>query len=134
MPKRKASLYPPPVQELIVAKSAVLSKAQTFAALGMAELARTLWLSAAEHEARLAPLLEALGKDLEAAVHRLSGANCYRRAGELAAAVNLYRSALAGPLLAHTRREATEQLAECLAELSRLTFHSAVRRGAQAQS
>jgi hypothetical protein len=94
----------------------------------MADMARTLWASAAEYEARLAPLLESLGHDLEAAVHRISGACCYRRAGDWTAAINLYRGALAGPLLEHTRREAEEQLAECLAELSRSTFRSTTRR------
>src|SRR6266550_3979347 len=102
MPKRNVSLYPAPVQELIAEKSAVLSKAQAFAELGMEDMARTLWASAAGHEERLAPLLEALGLDLEAAVHRISAAGCYRRAGNLSAAVNLYRGALAGPLLEHT--------------------------------
>jgi hypothetical protein len=127
MPKRNASLYPAPVQDLIAEKSAVLSKAQAFAELGLEDMARTLWASAAGQEERLAPLLEALGLDLEAAVHRISGAGCYRRAGALTAAVNLYRGALAGPLLEHTRQEVTRQLAECLAEISRVTFRSAPR-------
>jgi hypothetical protein len=128
MPKRNASLYPAPVQEMIAEKSAVLSKAQAFAELGMEDMARTLWASAAGHEERLAPLLEALGLDLEAAVHRISAAGCYRRAGDLSAAVNLYRGALAGPLLEHTRQEVVQQLAECLAEISRATFRATTRR------
>jgi hypothetical protein len=128
MPKRKVSLYPQPVQDLIGEKSAVLSKAQAFAELGMADMARTLWASAAEHEARLAPLLESLGHELEAAVHRISGAGCYRHAGDLTSAVNLYRGALAGPLLPHTRMEVEQQLAECIAELSRSTFRSGARK------
>jgi hypothetical protein len=131
VPKRKASLYPPPVQELIEEKSAVLSRAQAFTELGMADMAHTLWASAAAYEARLAPLLESLGHDLEAAVHRISGAGCWRRAGDLTAAVNLYRSALAGPLLPHTRQEVEQQLAECLADLSRSTFGHAGRRRPQ---
>jgi hypothetical protein len=128
MARRKGSLYPPPVLELIAEKSAVLSKAQVFAEMGMADMARTLWVSAAACEVRLAPLLEAAGHDLEAAVHRISAAACYRRAGDLTGAVNLFRGALAGPLLEHTRREVEQQLAECLAELSRTTFSSARRR------
>jgi hypothetical protein len=128
MPKRKATLYPPPVQDLIAEKSAVLSKAQAFADMGMADMAGTLWMSAAEYEARLAPLLESLGHDLEAAVHRISGAGCSRRGGDLTGAINLYRGALAGPLLKHTRHEVEKHLAECLAELSRCTFRSTSRR------
>jgi hypothetical protein len=129
MAKRDTGLYPSPVQDRIAEKSAVLSKAQAFADLGMGDLARTLWASAAGHEERLAPLLEALGHDLEAAVHRISAAGCYRRAGDLTAAVNLYRGALSGPLLEHTRQEVQQQLAECLTELSRATFRSEPRQG-----
>ena len=113
MAKRKASLYPPAVLELIAEKSAVLSKAQAFAEIGMADMATTLWVSAAACEVRLAPLLEAVGHNLEAAVHRISAASCYRRAGDLTGAVNLYRGALSGPLLEHTRREVEQHLAEC---------------------
>jgi hypothetical protein len=126
--KHNASLYPPAVQELIEKKSAVLSKAQAFAEMGLADMASTLWVTAAEYESRLAPLLESLGHDLEAAVHRVSGAGCYQRTGDWTAAVNLYRGALAGPLQEHTRREVEEQLHECLAELARSTAGSSTRR------
>jgi hypothetical protein len=95
--------------------------------MGMADMVGTLWASAAACEVRLAPLLEAAGHDLEAAVHRISAASCYRRAGDLAGAVNLYRAALAGPLLEHTRRDVEQQLAECLAEIVRTTFPSRAR-------
>jgi hypothetical protein len=44
----------------------------------------------------------------------ISAAGCHRRAGDVTAAVNLYRAAPAGPLLEHTRQEVTQQLAECL--------------------
>ncbi len=129
MARRNESLYPPPVLELIAEKSAVLSKAQAVAEMGMADMARTLWASAAACEVRLAPLLEAAGHDLEAAVHRISAAGCYRRAGDLTGAINLFRGALAGPLLEHTRQEVEQQLAECLAELARTTFPPTRRRG-----
>jgi hypothetical protein len=129
MPKHNSSLYPPAVVELIAEKSGVLSKAQVFSDLGLADVARTLWAAAASHEARLAPLLESIGQDLEAAVHRISGAGCYRRAGDLAGAINLYRAALAGPLLEHTQQEIHQQLQECLAELS-----NSVRRRKPAQA
>jgi hypothetical protein len=128
MPKRNACLYPQQVQDMIAEKSAVLSKAQAFAAMGMEDTARTLWASAARHEERLAPLLDALGHDLEAAVHRMSAANCYRRAGDSSAAANLYRGALAGPLLKHTRQEVAQLLAECLAEISRAALHITAKK------
>ncbi len=97
----------------------MLSRAQAFAEMGLADMAGTLWLAAAAAEARLAPLLEALGQDLEAAVHRISAAACYRRAGDWTAAVNFYRGALAGPLLDPTRQEVEADLAACLAKIGR---------------
>jgi hypothetical protein len=127
MSKSKAGLYPPPIVELIEQKSSLLSRAQVFADMGLAEVAGAVWASAAACEARLAPLLEALGNDLEAAVHRISAGSCYRRAGDLTGAVNLYRAALAGPLLEHTRREVEQQLAECLAEIVHTTLPSVAR-------
>lgn len=134
MPKRNASLYPPVIQELIAEKSAVISQAQAFAAMGLADMARTLWASAADQEARLAPLLESQGHDLEAALHRFSGASCYRQAGDLTGAVNLYRAALAGPLLPHTRQEVEQHLAECLAQIAQTALPSVRRRPEQAQT
>ena len=128
MTKRQAKPYGERVKALMAEKSRLLSKAQAFAELGMGDMARTLWASAADHEERLAPVLEALGHDLEAAVHRVSAAGCYRRAGDPSAAVNLYRSALAGPLLKHSRQEVEKELAACLAEISRTTLQSAPRR------
>ncbi len=128
MAKRNRGLYPRPVMDLIAEKSAVLSKAQAFADMGLPEAAGSLWVLAASYEERLAPLLESLGHDLEAAVHRLSAAGCYRRAGDLARAANLYRGALAGPLLDPTRTEAQQLLADCLAELARVTLGPGRRR------
>jgi hypothetical protein len=112
-------LYPRCLQDLIAKKSALLSKAQAFAAMGLGETASTLWASAAALEERLAPLLESLGDDLEAAVHRISAADCDRQAGQLTAAANLYRGALAGPLLDHTRKDVKTQLENCLKELAK---------------
>jgi hypothetical protein len=94
---KKAKPYPRSVMDLLAEKSALLSKAHALADMGMPETALPLWASAAAYEDRLAPLLEALGRDREAAVHRLSAASCYQRAGELSRAVNLYHAALAGP-------------------------------------
>jgi hypothetical protein len=86
------------LDELIAEKSFVLSKAQALGALGMAQTVQPLWVSAAALEERIASLLDAYGEDLEAAVHRLSAASCYDKAGDPSRATNLYRAALAGPL------------------------------------
>ena len=111
--KRSLSL----VEELLAEKSAVLSKAQALTAMGMALTAQPLWASAASLEERIAPLLEAHGDDLEAAVHRISAASCYEKAGDASRAANLYRAALAGPLAEVTRNEVLGMLAACLARL-----------------
>src|SRR4051794_17265858 len=95
-------------------KSAVLSKAQALAAMGLPESAQPLWASAASYEERIAALLDAQGHDLESAVHRISAASCYQKAGEPSRATNLYRAALAGPLRDVTRGEVEQMLAECL--------------------
>jgi hypothetical protein len=93
-PKRSIGL----VEELLAEKSAVLSKAQALTAMGMALTAQPLWASAASLKERIAPLLDAQGDDLEAAVHRISAVSCYVKAGDPSRAANLYRAALPGPL------------------------------------
>ena len=131
MHKNGHSLYPRHIEDLIAEKSAVLSKAQAFAAMGLSDMADSLWAAAGGLEERLAPLLDSLGRDLEAAVHRISGADCYRQAGQFTAAANLYRGALAGPLLDHTRKDVELLLKSCLKELSKSTR---LGRGRSAQT
>jgi hypothetical protein len=114
----KTKPYPKYIRDLMAEKSAVLFKAHTLAEMGMEETAIPLWASAASYEERLAPLLEAVGRELEAAVHRISAASCYQRAGEWGRAVNLFRAALAGPLPQHTRQDVERFLADCLARLT----------------
>src|ERR1700733_7811001 len=105
------------VEELMAEASAVLSKAQAFATMGMGEIAQPLWQFAASLQERIAPLLDADGEALEAAVYRLSAASCYEKAGDVSRATNLYQAALAGPLRAVTRKEVDGMLARCLARL-----------------
>jgi hypothetical protein len=47
---------------------------------GMAETAQRMWAEAASDEERIAPLLDVLGRKLEAASSRISAASCYERA------------------------------------------------------
>ncbi len=105
------------VEELMAESSAVLSKAQALTTMGMGQTAQPLWASAASLQERIAPLLDADGDALEAAVHRMSAASCYEKAGDPSRAVNLYQAALAGPLRAVTRKEVQGMLAACLARL-----------------
>lgn len=118
MAKPKTRPYPQPIVDLMAEKTAVLSKARALAELGMPETALSLWAAAASYEERLAPLLEALGREREAAMHRVSAASCYQKAGEFSRAANLYRPALAGPLRDDARQEVQRMLADCLAELT----------------
>src|SRR5262249_11206773 len=129
MAKAKARRPLTRVEELMAEVSVALSKAQTFATMGMGQTAQPLWTSAALQE-RIAPLLDADGETLEAAVYRMSAASCYEKAGDLSRATNLYQAALAGPLQSITRAE-EGMLASCLA---RLKAESARRKAGQVAS
>ncbi len=117
MAKAKAKRTLTLVEELMAEASFVLSKAQVFETMGMAELVQPLWASAASLQERIPPLLDADGEALEAAVYRISAASCCEKAGDLSRAVNLYQAALAGPLREVTRKEVEGMLAACLARL-----------------
>ncbi len=95
MAKTKARTVPRQVEELMAKKAGILLKAQALTTIGLPETAQPLWASAASHEERIASLLDALGESLEAAVHRISAASCYQKAGDPSRATNLYRAALA---------------------------------------
>ena len=125
MAKSKLKPYTKTLKDLMDKKSTVLSKAQAFADIGMRETAEPLWATAASYEERIAPLLDSLGRDLEAAVHRISAASCYQKAGEGSRAANLYRAALSGPLRESTRKDVQRMLADCLAQLARASTGSA---------
>jgi hypothetical protein len=60
-------------------KTAGLLKARTFADLGMAETAQLIWTAAASSEERIAPLLDALARNLEAAASRIARRLATRR-------------------------------------------------------
>jgi hypothetical protein len=105
------------IDALMAEKSGVLSKAQAFSTMGLAETAQPLWASAASYEERIASLLDAHGDSLEAAVHRISAASCYQKAGDPSRATNLYRAALAGPLREGTRGDVEAMLQDCLTAL-----------------
>jgi hypothetical protein len=98
-------------------KSKVLSQAQALSEMGMTESARPLWMAAASYEERIAPLLDASGRDRDASIHRISAASCYQTAGDFSRAANLFRASLAGPLREETRKEVEQMLADCLAQL-----------------
>ena len=115
-PKAKPATHG--LDELMAAKSAVLSKAQAFATMGLSETVQPLWASAASYEERIASLLDAHGEALEAAVHRISAASCYQKAGDPSRATNLCRVALAGPLREGPRKDVEVMLEACLTHLA----------------
>ncbi len=115
----KTKPYTKTLKETMLRKSEILSKAQAFWEIGMAETAQPLWLSAATYEEHIAPMLDALGRELEGAIHRISAASCYEKAEDPSRAVNLYRAALSGPLRDDTRQEVENMLSACLAALNR---------------
>lgn len=117
MKRKQPRSYSKALMKLMGEKTYILSKAQALEDMGMGELAGTLWLEAGRREEEIAPHLEALGREREAAAHRISAAACYEKVGDSARAANLYQAALAGPLLEHTRKEVEAMLAGCLAHL-----------------
>lgn len=116
--------YTKTLKETMSRKSKILSKAQAFWEVGMTETAQPIWLSAAGYEERIAPMLDVLDRELEGAMHRISAASCYEKAGDPSRAVNLYRAALSGPLHDDTRREVENMLRGCLVALNRLSVES----------
>lgn len=118
MPNPKAKPYTKRLKETMNQKSEILSKARALWEVGMIETAQPLWLTAANYEEHIAPMLDALGRELEGAMHRISAASCYEKAGDPSRAVNLYRAALSGPLRDDTRQEVEDMLNACLVALS----------------
>lgn len=110
--------YPEALKELMGRKSYILSKAHALEKFGIPETVQPFWLSAAAYEEQIAPQLDLLGRELEGAVHRISAASCYQKAGQLSRAVNLYRAALAGPLRDNTRQDVEKMLSDCLIALT----------------
>ena len=124
MHNRKTKPYARALKEIMLRKSGILSKAQAFWEIGMTETAQPLWSSAATYEEHIAPMLDVIGRELEGALHRISAASCYEKAGDLSRAVNLYRAALSGPLREDTRAEVENMLSACLVALNRQLLES----------
>lgn len=116
--------YTKALKEIMLRKSEILSKAQAFWEIGMTETAQPLWSSAATYEEHIAPMLDVIGRELEGALHRISAASCYEKAGDLSRAVNLYRAALSGPLCEDTREDVENMLSACLITLNRQPLES----------
>ncbi len=114
------------VKGLMAEESRVLSQAQALADMGLEETAGPPWSSAASYEERIAPLLEALGRDAEAALHRASAAARFERCREWSRAANLYRAAPAGPLSEAAKADVERKRSSCLEHLHHATVESAI--------
>lgn len=119
MPNTKTKPYTKTLKETMRRKSEILSKTQALWEAGMTETAQPLWRTAANYEEHIAPMLDALGRELEGAIHRISAGSCYEKSGDPSRAVNLYRAALSGPLHNDTRQEVEGMLRACLVALNR---------------
>ena len=124
MSNLKTKPYTKSLKAMMRRKSEMLSKVQVFSEIDMKEAAQPIWLSAAGYEERIAPMLDVLGRELEGAMHRISAASCYEKAGDPSRAVNLYRAALAGPLRDDTRQEVESLLSTCLITLNHSKPHN----------
>jgi hypothetical protein len=58
-----------------------------------------------------------IGRDAEAALHRVSAAACFANSGDLSRAANLYRAALAGPLADAATADVERKRSACLKKL-----------------
>jgi len=88
----KTKPYHQQLKQLMAKKSRLLSKAEAVEGMGLVETAQPLWASAAACEERIAPLLDLLDRESEAALHRISAASCFEKCAEPSRAANLYRA------------------------------------------
>lgn len=75
-----------------------------------------LWRLAAAKEEHAALVLEAEGRNLEAAVHRISAASCHEVVEEYDRALSLLHAALSEPMRPAYRAKIEKQLKDCLAK------------------
>jgi hypothetical protein len=94
----------------------LLSHAQALADYGRMEEAEAELARAVSCEERIAYLLDVVGMEQEAVIHRVRAAACYERLGARARAVTLFRAALSAGLADDYRRRVEQGVARCLAQ------------------
>jgi len=114
------------IEKLRGEASWLLSHAQALADYGRKQEAASELARAAKCEEQVACLLDAVGQELDAAIHRVSAAACHEKLGQFARAVTLLRAALSVPLHDDYRFQVQKQLAVCLAPA-----HKELRRAAK---
>jgi len=90
--------------------------------------AKSEWLDAAICETEVACLLEAERQEIDAAIHYVSAASCYARAGHFIHAVPLLRTALSFSIRDVSRRETEKLLKEWLPKAEKQVRRQARKR------
>jgi hypothetical protein len=107
------------LEALLTEASWLLSHAEALSTYGRTEEAAREWERAAVLEDEVASWLDSAGREVEAAVHRVSAASCFERLEERVRAVTLLRAALSAKLPADYRARVETQLARLLARAAR---------------
>jgi len=123
---------PNPLQEAIRDASRHVSNAMSLVVFAAKEEVDAAWHQAAVKEELAAYLLEAEGKELEAAVHRISAASCYEDIGDYARAITLLRAALSVKLRPVYRIKIENQLKDCLKKVRKKPRRSSHKKTASA--
>jgi hypothetical protein len=93
-----------------------VSHAMGLAAFAPKQEVKQQWLQAAAMEEHAALVLEADGRGLEAAVHRISAASCFEEVEEYQRALTLLHAALSVEMRPVYRAKIEKQLKDCLAK------------------
>jgi tetratricopeptide (TPR) repeat protein len=110
---------PATLDRLLGEASWLLSHAEALSIDGQRPEAEAELARAARCEEEAASLLDAAGREAEAATHRVSAASCYEQLGQYAQAVTLLRAALSVATTEPYRQTVTQLLARCLAVVER---------------
>jgi tetratricopeptide (TPR) repeat protein len=119
MPRTKSPLPASLIKRMLAEASWLVSHSQALADYGRKEQTRAELTRAAFAEEQAACLLEAAGREEEAANHRISAASCYEDLGQYARAVTLFRAALSVSLPSGYRARVKDQLRQCLARVQK---------------
>jgi hypothetical protein len=93
-----------------------VSHAMELAAFALRQEVDLQWRQAAAMEEHAALVLEAEGRGLEAAVHRISAASCFEEVEEYQRALTLLHAALSVEMRPIYRGKIEKQIKECLAK------------------
>jgi hypothetical protein len=119
MPRPKNKPAASLIDDMLGEASWLISHAQALGDYGRTEDEKVEWARAASCEEEVACLLDAAGRDLEAAIHRVSAGSCHARIGHYNQAVTLLRAALSAKLRDAFRAQVEKLLTSYLAEASK---------------